>query len=106
MREQRWKGNKPAFFSCKVNSAQLVFMRSLSAIHRSACSCGGMPSHRFSIFASVGFEIACAWRCCVDRTMVRGAAREERRIDWRSIVVVESGEVMMRDKRESVRELN
>jgi len=38
--------------------------------------------------------------------MVRGAAREERRIDWRSIVVVESGEVMMRDKRESVRELN
>lgn len=47
----------PAFFSCSVNSAQLLFIRSRSAIHRSACSCGGMPSHLFSMFAKVGFEI-------------------------------------------------
>lgn len=41
-------------------------MRSLSAIHSSACSCGGIASHRFSIPARVGFEMACAERvCCV-----------------------------------------
>jgi hypothetical protein len=73
--------NVPAFFSCNVNSAQLTFMRSLSAIHNSACSCGGIASHLFSIFASVGLEIACAWRLWtiaagVDRTTA--AARELR----------------------------
>jgi len=48
-------------------------MRSLNAIHKSACSCGGIASHRFSIFASVGFEIACAdaKRCC-EQTAVAG----------------------------------
>jgi hypothetical protein len=54
----------PAFFSCMVNSFQSSFMRSLSDIHKSACSCGGMSSHRFSMLARVGLEMACAWRVC------------------------------------------
>ena len=54
----------PAFFSCMVNSFQSVFMRSLSVIHRSACSWGGMSSHRFSMLARVGLEMAWAWRDC------------------------------------------
>ena len=54
----------PAFFSCTVNSAQFTFIRSRSAIHRSACSWGGIVSHLFSIFARVGLDIACAARRC------------------------------------------
>jgi len=79
-----------AFFSCGVNSAQGTFMRSRNAIHRSACSCGGMPSHRFSMLASVGLEMA--WACLIctaemGRTIARelAASREERRMDWRSM---------------------
>lgn len=34
-------------------------MRSRSDIHSSACSVCGMPSHRFSMLASVGLEMAC-----------------------------------------------
>ena len=59
----------PAFFSCNVISFQSTFIRSLNAIHKSACSWGGMASHLFSIFASVGLLIACAFRvccCCTD----------------------------------------
>jgi len=55
-----------------------------------------MPSHRFSIFASVGLEIAWACRCCwtagSDRTIdARGAARMS---EVRSMVAVrrEEGE--------------
>jgi hypothetical protein len=81
----------PAFFSCGVNSAHGTFMRSRSAIHRSACSCGGMPSHLFSMFASVGLEMAWAflvWIAETGRTIARelAASREERRMDWRSMV--------------------
>lgn len=50
----------PAFFSCKVISFQSTFMRSLSCIQSSACSCGGMVSHLFSIPAKVGLDMACA----------------------------------------------
>jgi hypothetical protein len=50
--------NVPAFFSCRVSSFQSALMRSLSAIHSSACSWGGMASHLFSMFARVGLEIA------------------------------------------------
>jgi hypothetical protein len=65
-------------------------MRSLSAIHSSACSCGGIASHLFSIFASVGLEIACACRLWtiaagVDRTMA--APRELRIKEVRNKVV-------------------
>ena len=49
----------PAFFSWRVSSAQLPFMRSRRAIHSSACSVWGMPSHRFSMLARVGLEMAC-----------------------------------------------
>jgi hypothetical protein len=42
-----------------VSSVQLSFMRSRRAIQSSACSCIGMPSHLFSMLASVGFEMAC-----------------------------------------------
>jgi hypothetical protein len=83
------KENIPAFFSCSVNSAQFVFILSLSAIHRSACSCGGMPSHRFSMFASVGLEMACACRCWTagtHRTIVALGAAPARRRLVRSIV--------------------
>ena len=52
--------NAPAFFSWTVSSVQLPFMRSRRAIQRSACSWRGMPSHRFSILASVGLEMAWA----------------------------------------------
>jgi len=41
-----------------VRSAQLSFIRSRRAIHRSACSCMGRLSHRFSMLARVGFEMA------------------------------------------------
>ena len=67
-------------------------MRSLNAIHKSACSCGGIASHLFSIFASVGLEIACARLFCPAITPypplapARFAARELRRSDCRSIV--------------------
>jgi hypothetical protein len=64
----------PALFSCSVMSFQSIFMRSLRDIQRSACSCGGISSQRFSMLASVGFEMACAWRvCCSWQAM--GAAR-------------------------------
>lgn len=54
----------PAFFSCVVNSFQSTFMRSLRAIHSSACSSGAICSHRFSMSARVGLEMAWAWRAC------------------------------------------
>jgi hypothetical protein len=61
----------PAFFSCSVNSCQSTFILSLSCIHSSACSCGGMPSHLFSMPANVGLDIAWADRlCCVDGVWV------------------------------------
>ena len=50
-----------AFFSCIVRSCQSTAIRSLRAIHNSACSCGGIVSHLFSIFASVGLLTACCW---------------------------------------------
>ena len=66
--DQIWKRDDlPAFFSWRVSSFQSTFMRSRRAIQRSACSCGGMASHRFSMLASVGLEIACAFRTCCDR---------------------------------------
>jgi hypothetical protein len=83
--------NVPAFFSCKVNSAQLVFMRSLKDIHSSACSCGGMASHLFSIFASVGLEIACAcrlWTIAVGVDRTTAAPRELRIKEVRNMVGV------------------
>lgn len=87
----------PAFFSCTVNSFQSTFMRSLKAIHKSACSCGGIASHRFSMLAKVGLLIACAcldcWQSGVRRAAavrevgrVVGRERAERRSDWRSMV--------------------
>lgn len=48
----------PAFFSWTVSSAQFSFMRSRRAIQSSACSVLGMPSHRFSMLARVGLEMA------------------------------------------------
>ena len=48
----------PAFFSFMVISVQSTFMRSRRAIHRSACSCGGIASHLFSMLARVGLEMA------------------------------------------------
>lgn len=77
----------PAFFSWWVNSDQLAFIRSRSDIHRSACSCGGIVSHRFSMSASVGFEIACAALAWTGLISIGAAARAElRRIEVRSIV--------------------
>lgn len=79
----------PAFFSWGVNSVQLTFIRSRRVIHRSACSWGGMVSHRFSISASVGFEMAweVAARACTGRNAdVAARAAELRRIEVRSIV--------------------
>lgn len=64
----------PAFFSCMVISFQSTFMRSRSDIHRSACSWGGMSSHRFSMLARVGLEMAWAWRICCS-WHAAGAAR-------------------------------
>lgn len=65
-------------------------MRSLNAIQRSACSCGGMDSHLFSISARVGLDTACAEAlrtCCTGATtaaLVEAAAertgREEMRL--------------------------
>jgi hypothetical protein len=89
MEREREKGDKPAFFSCNVNSAQLTFIRSRNAIHKSACSCGGNVSHLFSIFASVGLEIACACLVCAppaDRTTPELARTELLDTAVRSIV--------------------
>jgi hypothetical protein len=71
----------PAFFSCNVSSDQFTFIRSRRAIQSSACSCGGIASHLFSILASVGFEIACADanRCCVETHAAGRASKEELR---------------------------
>lgn len=63
----------PAFFSCNVISRQSTFIRSLNCIHNSACSCGGIDSHLFSIPASVGFEIAWADRVDCRDWLVTGA---------------------------------
>lgn len=65
--------DSPVFFSCKVNSFQFSFMRSRRAIHSSACSGRGMPSHRFSMLARVGFEMA--WLEEVGAATVEAAAR-------------------------------
>lgn len=70
----------PAFFSWSVRSAQFSFMRSRRAIHSSACSCRGMPSHLFSMLARVGLEMA--W--------VEAAARvtmAEEVVAWRPALV-------------------
>lgn len=64
----------PAFFSCRVSSFQSTFMRSRSAIHSSACSWGAIASHRFSMLASVGFEMACAQRICCEVCCLRARA--------------------------------
>lgn len=82
----------PAFFSCSVNSVQSVFIRSRSAIHTSACSCGGMASHRFSMFASVGLEMAWACRvcCCWHWCRARGVMEAASARDVRAEVVVGS----------------
>ena len=56
-------------------------MRSLNAIQRSACSCGGKASHLFSIFASVGLEMAWVARTCPRQTGRTSAAFELRMID-------------------------
>ena len=87
--KRKGQRDSPAFFSCTVNSAQLTFIRSRNAIHRSACSCGGMLSHLFSMFASVGLLIAWAlrtWLTCAAETEGRTIARELRRTCWRSIL--------------------
>lgn len=65
--------DSPAFFSCKVNSFQFSFMRSRRAIHSSACSGRGMPSHLFSMLARVGFEMA--WLEEVGTAVVEAAVR-------------------------------
>lgn len=57
-RENSGTQHAPAFFSCMVSSFQLPLMRSRRDIQRSACSCRGMPSHRFSMLARVGLEMA------------------------------------------------
>lgn len=72
--------HSPAFFSWRVRSAQFSFMRSRRAIHSSACSCRGMPSHLFSMLARVGLEMA--W--------VEAAARvtmAEEVVAWRPALV-------------------
>jgi O-succinylbenzoate synthase len=79
--------NLPAFFSCSVRSDQLSFMRSRRAIHRSACSCMGIPSHLFSMLASVGFEMAWVEAARQARVAVGGRAAA-RAIVLRSTVVV------------------
>ena len=56
--DARVESDLPAFFSWRVISFQFSFMRSRSDIHNSACSCSGMPSHRFSMLLRVGFEMA------------------------------------------------
>lgn len=73
----------PAFFSCMVISFQSTFMRSLSVIHRSACSWGGMSSQRFSMLARMGLEMAWLWRVCWRH--VTAAARGTQRA-WRVAV--------------------
>lgn len=65
----------PAFFSLSVISCQSTFIRSLNAIHKSACSCGGIDSHRCSMLVRVGFDMACALRCC-DRGETTADARK------------------------------
>ena len=84
----------PAFFSCIVNLCQSSVILSLSFIHKSACSWGGIPSHRFSILARVGFDIACreSDRCCwiLFRQDTAGERRREGRRTGR-----ESREVLL-----------
>lgn len=65
--------DSPAFFSWKVNSFQFSFIRSRRAIHSSACSGKGMPSHLFSMLARVGFEMA--WLVEEGAAAVEAAAR-------------------------------
>jgi hypothetical protein len=85
LRSALWEISVPAFFSASVSSFQGPFMRSRSCIHRSACSCGGIDSHRDSRFDSVGLERACA---CRTATMGRMAGvRNARRADWRASIL-------------------
>src|SRR5690242_15020370 len=84
----------PAFFSAAVSDFQSSRILSLSAIHRSACSWGGIDSQRLSRFASVGLEMAWAWRnCCswlVTGTVLgTAAARVARTIEVRIMAAVE-----------------
>ena len=74
--------DSPAFFSWNVKSAQFSFMRSRNDIQSSACSGGGMSSHLFSMFASVGLEMAwveAAMRETIDTGFRRAASEKERR---------------------------
>ena len=83
-------GYAQAFFSANVNSLHSVFILSLNCIHSSACSCGGIPSHLFSISTNVGFEIACvvahllvakdAGRAAVFKSAVRSIAQTNERL--------------------------
>jgi hypothetical protein len=83
----------PAFFSWTVRSAQFSFMRSRRAIQSSACSVFGMPSHRFSMFARVGLEMAV--EAAAFWTMVRraegAAARVARSSEVRIMLAVGRG---------------
>src|SRR5436189_24135 len=47
-----------AFFSARVRSAHEPFILSRNAIQSSACSCGAIPSHLFSMSANMGAETA------------------------------------------------
>lgn len=59
-------------------------MRSRSDIQSSACSVLGIPSHRFSMLARVGFEMAWVEAAALG-TMVAGALAEAARtLDRRS----------------------
>lgn len=100
----------PAFFSWRVRDVQGSRIRSLSDIQRSACSWGGLrvsatalllrkhviyiSSHRVSILASVGFEMAWAWRICwswlvTGVALGTAAARVARTIEVRIMAAVE-----------------
>lgn len=88
-----YQENSQAFLSCSVSSCQSFFILSLNAIHSSACSCGGMTSHRFSMPASIGLETAWAgaveWRfCCFgaakpDIRVSEGFAKTSTVVAWR-----------------------
>ena len=51
------KAHLPAFRSWNDSSCQSFFIRSLNAIHSSACCSGGMGTHLFSMSTKVGFEM-------------------------------------------------
>lgn len=89
----------PAFFSCIVISFQSTFMRSLSDIHKSACSWGGMSSHRFSMLARVGLEMACAWRVCWSWQATGAALGRAVRVATEGMTEAELLGALVRDER-------